>query len=72
MSERLDYIGVRPCGCVTAWCMNDDWMTQDEVDAFCREMERTGREVRRMTLDDAKALGDKFMPFDHPEKGCVA
>jgi hypothetical protein len=58
---ELDYLGVRPCGCMTAW-MSGDHVTKAEVRDFYRSMADTGREVRRMSLDDAKASGN-FLPL---------
>jgi hypothetical protein len=61
--SNLDYLGVRPCGCITAW-LSDDHVTKAEVRSFYRDMADSGREVRRMTLADAKAQGEAFLPLD--------
>ena len=54
MSDRLDYVGVRPgCGCVTAW-LSADHADEREVREFYAEMAKSGREVRFMSLDDVR------------------
>src|SRR4051794_32669057 len=66
---ELDYVGVRSCGCITAW-LSGDHVSQAEVRDFYRSMADSGREVRRMTLDAAKASGD-FLPIDGCPHGGV-
>ncbi len=52
MSDSL--IGVRPCGCVTAWCSRD--CTPEDIRAFYREMADSGRGVEITDLETAKHL----------------
>jgi pyridoxine/pyridoxamine 5'-phosphate oxidase len=47
---ELDYYGVRPCGCATAW-MSAKSATKKEVRAFERTMAETGRTVERGPFD---------------------
>lgn len=49
-TERLDYYGVKPCGCATAW-MSGECATAAEGRKFERDMEKTGRRVERAPFD---------------------
>jgi hypothetical protein len=46
-------IGVRSCGCATAW-MSLEHATKREVREFYRDMADTGRDVRSVRLDDVR------------------
>lgn len=46
-------IGVRDCGCITAW-MALEYATKHEIREFATEMALSGREVRRVRLDDVR------------------
>ena len=54
------YVGVKPCGCVTAALVDDQDTTAKQVRDFCNRMIRTKRSVSNMPVDDAlDALGRK-------------
>jgi hypothetical protein len=53
VSEPDSLVGVRDCGCITAW-MDIEHSTKKEVREFYAEMATTGREVRRVSLDDIR------------------
>jgi len=52
MSDSL--IGVRPCGCVTAWCSRAS--APEDIRDFYREMADSGRRVEITDLETAKRL----------------
>ncbi|MCP5233400.1 MAG: hypothetical protein H6948_15175 [Zoogloeaceae bacterium] len=57
MEERRGfYVGVKPCGCVTASLVDDADTTAKDVADFSREMHKTGRKVQHMELTK-----DEFM-----------
>jgi hypothetical protein len=49
----MSYIGVLPCGCITAAMIDRD-LTKRELRGFYRDMADTGREVRRMPTDEVR------------------
>jgi hypothetical protein len=44
------YVGVRPCGCITAAMIDDDTTTPDEIAEFARDMAKSGRRVEHRSL----------------------
>ncbi len=52
--KRKFYVGIRPCGCITA-CLVDDQDTQPgEIAEFARDMKKTGRRVEHRELSYAE------------------
>lgn len=47
------YIGVRPCGCITAAMVDDDTISRSDVTAFENDMVRSGRRFERRMLTRA-------------------
>lgn len=60
-------IGVHDCGCVTAWCSLDH-STKREIAKFYSDMAKTGREVRRVRLDDVRERLER-LGCKHRERG---
>jgi len=51
------YVGVRPCGCITAAMVDAEWLSRSDVTAFENDMVRSGRkfEHRMLTRDEFDA-----------------
>lgn len=52
-AEPDSLIGVRDCGCITAYC-SIEHSTKREQRQFYGEMAQSNREVRRVRLDDVR------------------
>lgn len=66
MSGETDsvLVGVAPCGCFTAVMVEYADIPASEMADFYATMADTGREVRRMTLDEARA-NPTFLNCEH-------
>lgn len=47
-------VGVRDCGCITAWMMLDEHSGADEIAEFYASMAATDRAVHRVRLEDIR------------------
>lgn len=62
MEERkIFYIGVKPCGCITACMVDDDKTTAKEVSDFAKNMHKTGRKMKHAELTEAEFMAS-FKP----------
>lgn len=54
IEKRKFYVGIRPCGCITA-CLVDDHDTQPgEIAEFARDMKKTNRRVEHREMSHAE------------------
>lgn len=51
---RLDYVGLKPCGCLSVWTAGDQ--PEDVLEQDVGRMMLRGLGVQRVTADDAFAL----------------
>lgn len=61
-------IGVRSCGCVTAWMSLEDASKRD-IREFYAGMANTDREVRRVNLEDVRGLIGRCEHLLNSEEG---
>jgi hypothetical protein len=62
--ETPAYIGVEPCGCVTA-VQVDDGSHPKDIASFLSEVVKSGRTIERTTVGEAKAR-EHFLPWECP------
>lgn len=58
MNEPLDYVGVRPCGCLVIWACGrvTDQRGRDELAKDVAKIIKRGMELKRVTTAEAKAM----------------
>ena len=55
MEDRKSfYLGVKPCGCVTASLVDDEMTTAKDVANFAKDMHKTGRKMRHAEMTEAE------------------
>lgn len=69
--KRKFYVGIRPCGCITA-CLVDDQDTQPgEIAEFARDMKKTGRRVEHREMSYAE-FQSTFKSCEHKKAASAA
>jgi hypothetical protein len=56
MNERSFYLGVRECGCASAALVDDEKTTAAEVSRFAKDLSKSGRRLKHVTLKDGEHL----------------
>ena len=52
--ELQAYIGINPCGCITAAMIDDADTSAERVAEFAKNMAKTGRKLKHITFDPDK------------------
>jgi hypothetical protein len=67
MSERMCYVGIKPCGCVVAGCVDDPQWKKDTA-KFVGTMIKEGYEVKRVPVGKVTLRRCKCPPRSHTER----
>lgn len=69
--KKKFYVGVRPCGCVTATLRDDNDTTPKEIAEFARHMHKSGRRMEHMEITQEELIAT-FKPCHHKTQTTTA